>query len=533
MSKTFKGKGEKSSVARKVISIIAAVLVIVIVAGTLVAYNIFSGGFIERNTVAAESDNYEVSGAMMTYLFNNMYQNYVSSASSYLSLIGLDTSKDLKSQTTQSGGTWYDYFLSSATSSANQMLVLCEAAKAEGFEVEGLDGEIDEAVDAMKQSAAQYNVTFDYFLKVMYGSSVNESVLRKCLEMSEIASHYSDHMVSQYNFNEDDWNKYFDDNKSSFLKVDWMTYTFTAEAETLGEDATDEEKAAAEAKQDEEYNALLAKAEELKAVTDADSFSAYVEDYLRNVKYAGMDDAALEADKVDIDSIVSGLKKTGNTGNSETDLTKWAFDDARAAGDTYSESDNEKHSVSVYMLLPAENTEDLGFACKYRDAYSLKDFRYIPMLSSDFNDSMDEAKDAAEKALEEYKEDATEDNFAKLASADKYGDGNYEVGLRENADKGAIDTAVDEWLYNSERKNGDVEIIEVSGKGYYIVYYVGDGDIKWQANADSSLKNNKYSEEYDALAHKYVVSQHSKGMKMISVVDLSNASSGSNTGSAS
>lgn len=530
MSKTFKGKDEKGSVVRKVISVIAAVLAVIIVAGTLVVYNVSTSGFIQRKTVAAESDNYEVTGAMMTYLFNSVYQNYVSSASAYLSMIGLDTSKDLKSQTTGDGSsTWYDYFLSSAKASANQMLVLCEAAKAEGFEVEGLKDEIDEAVKSMKDAAAQYNVTFEYYLKAIYGSSVNEKVLRKCLEMSEIASHYSEHMAEQYNFTEADWDKYFEDNTASFVKVDWLTYTFTAEAETLGDDATDEEKAAAEAKRKEEYENLKTMAAELAATTDADSFKAYVENYLKNVKYAGMDEEALEADKIDIDDIVSKLEKTGNTNSSgsENELYKWAFDDERAAGDTYTDDDDEKYTVIVYMLLPAENTEDLGFACKYRDAYELKNFRYISMLSTDYNNSMDDAKDAAEKALEEFNEDPTEDKFADLASEGKYGDGRYEGGLRENADKGAISDEVDKWLYDSDRKAGDCEMITVDGKGYYLVYYVGSGDIKWQSTADASLKNNKYGEEYEELAAKYTVSEHSKGMKMIDVVDLSNASSSS------
>lgn len=528
MNNTYNSRNEKKSVARKVISIIAAVLAVLIVAGTLISYNIATSGFVQRNTVALESENYEVSGAMITYLFNSVYQNYVSQMSSYLSMMGLDTSKDLKSQTTSGGGTWYDYFLSQARASAEQMLVLCESAKADGFEVEGLKDEIDEAVDSMKAVAAQYNVTFDYYLKAVYGSSVNEKVLRKCLEMSEIASHYSQHMTEQYSFTEADWDKYYEDNKNSFLKVDWMAYTFTAEIETLGEDATEEEKTAAEAKQHEEYENLKVIADELKATADADSFTAYVENYLRNVKYAGIDEETLAEDKIDIDSIVKGLKKSGNTNsNAESELNKWAFDDERGACDTYSETDDEKHTVTVYMILPAENAEDLGFACKYRDAYNLKNYRYIPMLASEFKDSMDDAKAAAEAAFEEYKENATEDNFAALADKDKYGDGLYEGGLRENADKGSISDEVDEWLYDAQRKAGDCEIIAVGDKGYYIVYYVGDGDVKWQLNADTSLTNDKYSDEYEALADKYSVSEKSKGMKMITVVDLSNASSSS------
>ncbi len=530
MSNTYKGKNEKKSAVRKVLGIIAAVLAILIVAGVLISYNLATSGFVQRSTTAMESENYKLSGASMTYLFNTTYQNYVNQLGDYVSMFGLDTSKDLKSQTTAYGdGTWYDYFLSQAKMSGEQLLVLCEAAKADGFEVEGLKDEVDEAIDTMKSYAAMYNVTFDYYIRVVYGNTVNEKVLRQCLEMSEIASHYSSHMMEQYSFTEADWDKYYEDNKESFLKLDWMTYTFTAEAETLGDEATEEEKTAAETRRTEEYENLKVFAAELTATDSADAFKAYVENYLTNVKYAGIDAETLAEDKIDISEIVAGLEQTGKTttADSDSELNKWAFDDARAAYDTYSETNDTSFSVSVYMLLPNDGAEDLGYACKYRDSYSLKDFRYIPLLSSEFDDSMDAAKAAADKAFEEYNENATEDNFAELASDKKYGDGLYEGGLRENADKGAISDEVDEWLYSADRKKGDCEIFEVKDKGYYIVYYVGDGDVKWQLNADSSLKNNKYNEDYNAFAEKYSVTTSSKGMKMIDVISLNSSNSSS------
>lgn len=534
MSNTYRGNTEKKGTVRKVISVIAAVLAVLIVAGVLISYNIATSGFVQRHTAAVESDNYSVSGAMMTYLFNAGYQNYVSSANAYgyLSMTGLDTTKDLKSQMTGDGSsTWYDYFLKSASNSAEQMLVLCEAAKADGFTVDGLDDEIDEAVQSMKDAAAQYNVTFDYYLKTVYGSSVNEKVLRQYLEMSEIASHYSQHMNEQYSFEEADWQKYFEDNKDSFVKVDWMLYSFTAEAKTLGDDATDEEKAAATEKRKEDYEALKAYAEELKATADADAFKAYVENYLRTVKYADLDEEAMKEDNIDINADIEKLTQTGNAKSGDSDQTKWAFDDVRKAYDTFSVEKEDSFTIEVYMLLPAENSEDLGFACKYRDTYNLQNYRVISVLNSSYDNDADEAKSAADTIWDEYSEDATEDNFAALASADKYGDGTYEGGLRENADKGAVNSAVDEWVYSSERKAGDCELIAVDGTGYYIVYYVGEGDVKWQNNADSALKSEKYSEEYEELADKYEVSEHAKGMKMISVVDLGAAASSGNSAS--
>ena len=519
MSKKLSKKDEKQKTVRKVIGIIAAVLAVAIVAGVLIIYNIYDSGFIQKKTTALETENYKISSAMLTYYYNSTYQNFASSYGSALSSMGLDTTKSLKDQQMSGGdGTWYDYFMSSAKSNAQQVLVLCEAARAEGFELtdEQLD-EIDEIVDTMKTNAKSNNVSLDFYLSRVYGNCVDEKVFRKCLELSELAAHYSEHMTEQYKYEESDWDAYYSENTSEFLKVDWLTYTFTAEAEQLAEDATDEEKAAAETKRQEEYAALKATAAELAATDDADAFSVYVESWLRTVKYAGMDDEALKEDNVDIDALVEGCKKTGNSGSSESDLNTWAFSEERKAYDTKVIENDDSYSVTVYMLLPAEDTQDLGLACQYRDTYLLKNYTYIPFLTSEYNDSADDAKEAAEKLLADFNEDPTEDNFAKLSD-------NNGGSKREDSDKGAVNDEVDQWLYDSARKAGDCAVI-TGEKGSYVVYFSGDGDIKWQAQANNSLMNDQYDKDYHALEEKYPVTVSNSGVAKISEITLNTSSS--------
>lgn len=519
MSKKLSKKDDTRKTVRKVIGIIAAVLAVAIVAGVLIIYNIYDSGFVQKRTTALETENYKISSAMLTYYYNSAYQNFVSSYGSAISSLGLDTSKSLKDQKMSgSDGTWYDYFLNNAKNSAQQILVLCEAARADGIKLtDEQKDEIDEVIATMKSNAKSNNVSLDFYLSRVYGTGVDEGVFRKCMELSELAAHYSEHMTEQYKYEESDWDKYFEDNKSSFLKADWMLYTFTANAETLADDATDEEKAAAKQKREEEYKALKATAAELAATKDADAFSVYVESWLRTVKYAGMDDDALKEDKVDIKALVEGCKKTGNTGSSETDLNKWAFSDERKAYDTKTVEDDEKYSVSVYMMLPAENTEDLGLACQYRDTYVLKNYTYIPFLTSDYNKSADEAKAAAEKVLESFKEDPSEDTIATLS--DKNGG-----AKREDSDKGAVSDEVDQWLYDSERKAGDCAVV-TGEKGSYVVYYSGDGDIKWQAQANNSLMNDQYEEDYEALEKKHTVTVSNNGVAKIAEITLNTSSS--------
>ena len=86
---------KKEGGAKKALKITAGILAAVIVLGVLGVYTFLTSGIVEKNTVAAKTEHYTVSSAMMNYLYNTNYQNLVSSAGSYLQAMGLDTGKPL------------------------------------------------------------------------------------------------------------------------------------------------------------------------------------------------------------------------------------------------------------------------------------------------------------------------------------------------------------------------------------------------------------------------------------------------------
>ena len=111
-----------------------------------------SSGIAQRSQIVMRSENFEVNGSMMSYLIFNQYKNYVTSYSQYLSSMSLDTSKNLRDQTTSDGKTWYQYFADSATSTMKTTLATCEVAKAAGMEL------TEEEIDAVKiRAKAVYN----------------------------------------------------------------------------------------------------------------------------------------------------------------------------------------------------------------------------------------------------------------------------------------------------------------------------------------------------------------------------------------
>lgn len=518
-SKSYTKK--KEGKAKKVVTIIAFVLAAVIVLGVLSAYGIYSSGMIQRNTIAAESEHYEVTAAMMTYFFNATYQTYVNGG--FSQYMGLDTSKALSEQKYTDNETWFDYIMKATKREVQETLVLAEGAYDLGLELSDEDkAEIKELLGNFDTYAANYNVTTQYYIKNVYGASVTKKDVEKCLELSYRAELYHDHMMAQYEFSEEDWNKYFDENNSTFLKVDYLSYTF--EPQEDDEDKDEETTAAGEetttdsdtAKEDAS-TALKPYVDKLAATKNADEFYACVRSYLTDVVYADKDEEALKAESIDIDSMVDKCLTEGKVKSGDSDFTKWAYDDGRAPYDVFTDEHDhdDHHDYTVYMILPADEDSDLDYACMYRDTYRLKNYRYIPVKLSASENDQETARTTAEAILAEYNDKGTEEAFAELASRDKYGDGRYEGGLIENADYKALSEKVDEWAFDSARQPGDTYMEFVENDGYYILYFSGEGAVKWQYNADNALKNTQYGEEYEAIAKETTVTFKSKGLSLV------------------
>lgn len=548
--KSFSKK--KEGKAKKIVTIVAVVLAAVIVLGVLSAYGIYSSGIIQRNIVAAQSEHYEVTAAMMTYFFNSTYQTYVNGYASYLESIGLDTSIPLSEQQYTEEQTWFDQMMETTKQEVQETLVLAEGAYDQGLELSDADrDEIQELLSNFDTYAANYNVTTEYYIKNVYGASVTKGDIEKCLELSYLAEKYHDYLIDQYEYSEEDWNTYFDENNSTFLKIDYLSYTFepleeeeddttdttaaeettTADETTGAEDTTaadadttgSEETTAEEETVDPEVDAeLKAHADALAATTNADEFYEYVRSYLTDVVYAGMDEEALEEESIDIDSLVEDCLTEGRTQSGESDFNTWAYDAARTPYEVFTDyhEHDDHQDYTVYMILPASEDSDLDYACMYRDTYHLKNYRYIPVKLSDNDNDQETARTTAEAILAEYQDEGTEEAFAELASIEKYGDGMYEGGLIENADYNAISETVDEWVFDSARQPGDTEMIFVENDGYYILYYSGEGAVKWQYVADSALKNQQYQEDYEEIKTEKTVTFKSKGVSLVQEVRL-------------
>ena len=98
------------------------------------------------------------------------------------------------------------------------------------------------------------------------------------------------------------------------------------------------------------------------------------------------------------------------------------------------------------------------------------------------------AKQRAERFYEEWKQDATEDNFSRMAGLYTEDPGSKDSdGLYENVYPGQMVTPFNDWCFDASRQIGDHGIVETS-YGYHIMYFAGWGDVYAGAFEDEAVE---------------------------------------------
>ena len=284
---------EKKSSVNIWTNVMLAVVAVILVASIALSV-VLSSGIMLRSADAFKSENYEINGAMMQYLFQTQYNNFYNTYYSYMSYFTLDTSKDLRDQqfksSTSSGiqeallgdfeGTWFDYFWDLTEKQARQTLVYCEAAKAMGLELTDEDKDnIKSVLDNYDSDAALYQFpTTKSYLNAMFGKGITKSDIRNMLTLSELAAKYYEQESGRIldEIKDEDVKKYFEENKSDYLKADYYLFTFDASLE-----AKDSKNPSAE--ELEKFQADIEKAKEhanaIAGFTTVDEIKEYMINY--------------------------------------------------------------------------------------------------------------------------------------------------------------------------------------------------------------------------------------------------------------
>lgn len=456
------GDEQKQSKMRSIVITICVILAAVLVIGLTVFNRLVDTGYFLRHQIAAESENYEVDGAMMTYFFHSNYQTYAA----YASYLGIDTSVSLKAQESSisSGMTWFDYFASSSQSYVKELLALCEAAKANGVTLDDDDrASIDESIDSLKNAAESYGYTVDQYLINAFGAGINTKDVKHCLELTALASKYSADYMASLTYSDEQLEAYYEANSATFDGVDVIAITIPASTyEETDEDGNPVGDATAAA------TAAENKANEIAAATSVDEFNAAIRDYLKNDRGNAEEE---------LDAMVEQCYSTHVTATTLSSAAEWAF--SASVGDTYVSGTSGASQYTVYYLAKEA----------YRDDTPGRNIRHILFKNTTYEDDA--------KANEVYAEweaaGFTEEKFLELNSLYNEDSSIANGGLYENVQEGQMVTEFNDWMFDPARKSGDHGIVETS-YGWHIMYYVGEGErAVWQSEAISALQSADYS----------------------------------------
>lgn len=408
----------------------------------------------EKKVYAAESNDFKISDAQMSYFFTENYKTFLKNYSDYLDSYGIDPDVSPKEQyyDESSGTTLFEYIMTNSIEPyVEQLLTLNEGAKSENVTLS------DEETEDAKNTLAELDITD-------YGENATEDEILQAIEMGLLAQKYYSQLRDSFEYTDDEINSYLEENIQDFLTCDYKYITFSYS----DDDSDDSDDSTLTDEQAYEY------AESVSKCKNESEFDAWVADYMRESDPDTTDEA--------VDAQLANMTVTGYECSTDDDLSDWLCDSTTEVNDIKVFSDDG--SYTVYMLLsePTKNeTPTVNVRLMYFNPYSY-----------------DDAEAKAEEVYEDWNNsDKTEDYFEDLCmtySSDS--DLSINGGLYSNITEGYFITDLDEWVYDDSRKAGDTEIFNLS-RGSYILYYVGEGIETWRADVDDTMRTADYSDVYN------------------------------------
>ena len=393
-------------------------------------------------------------------------------------------------------------------------------------QIEDLRDEAKSAGSNSSSSSSENKVTYSLnaYLRKVYGGSINERFLRKQLKIQVLAQKYLTERTNEIakGYDQKDIDAEYKKDTTAYDFVTFRAYTFKTTELTKEDNETDDALKARQAKANAEVKKNAN--DFYNAVTNDATFAA-------KAKELNKDTADYNVDE---ETKYSMLKSTAQSTFSE-DAAKWLFDSSTNVGSKKLFSDEENGKYIVVLALSKPHQEQTVTARHI--LFQTKDQSSGNALSEE---EIAKKKTQAEDVLKKFNEgDKTEDSFAALANEYNEDTGSSSNGgLYEHIYPGQMVTEFNDWVFDANRKAGDVELVETD-YGYHIIYFVAkDGKDYYDSTIRSSKANEDIETETKALQEgkDYVVGLGPRRMnyaekrvlkKIKYLVELSNANSSS------
>ena len=466
--------------------------IVVIVAVCLVAiYGILSFfGIPQRALTAMKVGDKKVSVAKYNYYYMSVYTQTLYQAVQYESqgqgygqmYTGFDYSKMPEEQAYTAGTidgienpTWEDYFDDQARKSIQQFDLYAEQARLSNITLTDEEKkDIEDNIQSLRDGAKNNDYSLSRFIVINYGKGVTESIIREALENQKLAQSYFTAKKEEFTkaVTGEKVNEEFAANIQNYTTVGVAYFTVTAETPELAEDATDEQKTAAN------QQAMA------DAKAKAEAYLAQVTDDASVVRLGMEYNAQLNSDSI-VNKEASG-SSLSSIGESAVD---WIYAADRAVGDKTVIEGTNGYTVLYLISLPQKDTTKLANV-----RHILFQFETTDEQSEPTDEQKAAAKAQAEEVYKKYQANPTEDNFAALAKENSADPGSKDKGgLYENVYPGQMVESFNDWVFDEARKPGDTDIVETN-YGYHIIYYIGNDNTPeyWYYQCQQAVANKDF-----------------------------------------
>lgn len=289
------------------------------------------------------------------------YYNYLNKYSSYLSYVGLDTTKDLSTQQSMAEGkTWEQYFIDNALSTWAQFQSLCIEAEKAGFT---LSDEVRENLDNMEselQTQAQSNGfdSVDAMVQSDFGANVTYADYLNYMTLYYTAYMYYSQEYTDLDTGREVLEQYYDEHQEKFesdgVMKDDTPATINVRHILISPEGGTTDDNGQTTYSDEEWAAAEAKAQEILETWKAgdateESFSELAKEYSTDPG----------------SNTLGGLYEDVAPGDMVEEFNDWCFEAGRAVGDT----GIVKTSFGYHVMYFVSASEDLYWEAKAKTEY--------------------------------------------------------------------------------------------------------------------------------------------------------------------
>lgn len=519
--------GGKKKIRKRVSPlVIVGIIAILAVLAAALFYTLLQNGWRETRTTAAVVNGKKVTALEANFILGNYYQG-----TTRLPAFS-DKGKELLHSVMPMGDKLQplrDSMLEAFEEQITDVYGFSEKAEKEGMTLseEGRQ-QVDTYFIQIANAAMQNQMTVGDFTKQLFGPGASEKTIRPLLEKALLAAQYQNEKLLATDVSDAEIEEEYNNNPDEYDSVSFYSFNFNAATPLEKQIDEEEEKKDEKDEKPATDDEATIDAEEVEDETEeeptpeelAAKLKANAEGMLENVKdvesflkeamsYATEDDRALIEEENAL-FVEKAFKQ-----NLSPEYSAWLFDEDRKEGDK--EIIENKGTYSVLYFMGRERDEAPSF-----------NSRHILVLidpeAEDQETAKAEAQTKAEDILKRYRDgEQTEDAFAKLATEFSDDGGSKDNGgLYEKVSPGNFVKPYEEWCLDSERREGDVEIVFVESanySGYHIIYFIGLDDPMWKNTCSQVVRNEKFAEYLESERKNFSYREIEEGMKLVLPAD--------------